>query len=38
VSNEAALGGSVPVERIYERDVDLLLAEEFDVNPAFRTI
>jgi hypothetical protein len=25
----------MPVERIYERDVDLLLAEEFDVNPAF---
>jgi hypothetical protein len=25
----------VPVERIYERDVDLLLAEEFAVNPAF---
>jgi hypothetical protein len=25
----------VPVERMYERDVDLLLAEELDVNPAF---
>lgn len=25
----------MPVERLYERDVDLLLAEEFDVNPAF---
>lgn len=25
----------MPVERIYERDVDLLVAEEFDVNPAF---
>jgi hypothetical protein len=25
----------VPIERMYERDVDLLLAEELDVNPAF---
>lgn len=25
----------MPIERIYERDVDLLLAEEFDVNSAF---
>ena len=35
ISFEAAGGGPMPVERIYERDVDLLLAEEFDVNPAF---
>ena len=25
----------MPIERIFERDVDLLLAEEFGVNPAF---
>lgn len=25
----------MPLERIYERDVDLLLAEEFEVNPQF---
>ncbi|MEQ1934838.1 MAG: hypothetical protein ABL962_13345 [Fimbriimonadaceae bacterium] len=25
----------MPVERKYERDVDLVLAEEFAVNPAF---
>jgi hypothetical protein len=27
--------GPVPVERIYERDVDLLLAEELAINPTF---